>query len=48
MSFVEIIFTIIIIIIAVYILIRNIKNRSTGKCDCENCKSHCSNYKKKS
>ncbi|MFA6940003.1 MAG: FeoB-associated Cys-rich membrane protein [Clostridiaceae bacterium] len=44
----EIIITVLIILLSVYIIYRNIKNRSKGKCNCGSCSSHCPYYKEKS
>ncbi|WP_084284219.1 FeoB-associated Cys-rich membrane protein [Clostridium lundense] len=44
----QIVITSVIVISAVYILYKNIKNKATGKCDCGSCSSHCSSYKKDS
>jgi ferrous iron transport protein B len=35
-----------IVIAAIYILYKNIKQKSSGKCNCGSCTSHCSKYKK--
>ncbi|KAJ53522.1 ferrous iron transport protein B [Clostridium tetanomorphum] len=35
-----------IVVFAVYILYKNIKNKANGKCDCGSCSSHCPSYKK--
>lgn len=45
MSF-EIIVTSLIVISAVYIFYKNIKKKSSGKCDCGSCSNHCTHYKK--
>ena len=44
--FFEIVVAVIIALIGVYILYKNIKNVSSGKCSCGDCSSHCANYKK--
>lgn len=44
--FFEIAVTIIIALAGVYILYKNIRNVSSGKCNCSDCSSHCANYKK--
>lgn len=44
----QIILTSVIVLSAVYILYKNIKNKSQGKCDCGSCSAHCPNYKKNS
>ena len=41
----EVIVTIIIASVAVYILYKNIKKKSSGKCDCGSCSNHCVNKK---
>lgn len=43
----EIFITTLIFILVLYILFKNIKASSKGKCNCSNCSSKCSNYKKK-
>lgn len=44
---IEKIITVLIILLSVYIIYRNIKNRSEGKCNCSSCSSHCPYYKEK-
>ena len=43
--FIEIIITVALISAALYIIGKSIKKKSTGKCDCDGCSSHCSSYK---
>lgn len=43
----EKIITSLMIIVALYILIKHIRKKLSGKCDCNTCSSHCSMYKKK-
>ncbi|MBQ5695387.1 MAG: FeoB-associated Cys-rich membrane protein [Clostridium sp.] len=42
----EILITILLVLIAAYIILKNIKKSSKGCSDCSNCSSHCSKYKK--
>ena len=42
----ELILTSGIVILAIFILYKNIKRKSQGKCDCGSCSSHCPQYKK--
>ncbi|MBW6411247.1 FeoB-associated Cys-rich membrane protein [Clostridium sp. YB-6] len=44
----EILVTIIIFIFAIYIIFKNIKNSSKGKCNCGSCSKHCPTRKDKS
>ena len=41
----ELIVTAIIFLGAGLILYKNLKNKSSGKCDCGSCSTHCVNYK---
>ncbi|MBM6820096.1 MAG: FeoB-associated Cys-rich membrane protein [Clostridium sp.] len=42
----EIFIAALLIIVAGYILFKNIKKSSKGDCNCGSCSSHCSKYKK--
>ncbi len=42
----EILITILIFVLVIYILFKNIKASANGKCNCSNCSSKCSKYKK--
>ncbi|MDV3428566.1 MAG: FeoB-associated Cys-rich membrane protein [Bacillota bacterium] len=43
----ELIITVLIILLSVYIIYKNIRNKSKGKCSCGSCSSHCPYYKEK-
>lgn len=42
----EKIVTFLMIVISLYILIKHIRKKLSGKCDCNTCSSHCSMYNK--
>lgn len=42
----EIFITIILVVLAVYILCKNLKKQASGECNCGCCSNHCQNYKK--
>lgn len=43
----EIIIAIVIILLAIYILAKNIKKKTSGQCDCSSCPTGCSCSSKK-
>ncbi|WP_072985687.1 FeoB-associated Cys-rich membrane protein [Clostridium cavendishii] len=43
----EIFITILIVLLAIFIILKNIKNSSKGQCNCGSCSSHCPKYKNK-
>lgn len=43
----EIIITGIIVVFAIFILVRSAKKKASGQCDCGSCSSHCPMYKEK-
>ncbi|SHF19282.1 FeoB-associated Cys-rich membrane protein [Clostridium fallax] len=43
----EIIITLVIVALAIFIIYKNLKRSSKGECNCNSCNSHCSKYKDK-
>ena len=43
----EILITIIIILLAIFIIFKNLSKSSKGNCNCGSCSSHCPKYKEK-
>lgn len=43
---IEIVITLLIVATAAYIIYKNIKNKTQGKCDCTSCSHNCQNCKK--